>query len=181
MRFPKISSRLFLPIIMFVGVLAVGVRLDDAWNSISTGAIFDPIQTAQAENTGTQETKHATPEDTHTTKSDAPAAPPQEPDTPESKLYKQLAGRRDKLEALEKELDARETIISVAEKRIDQKMNEMRILQKQLKTLLGQASSEQAAQIANLVKIYETMKPQEAARIFEKLEMDVLLNVVQRM
>lgn len=31
------------------------------------------------------------------------------------------------------------------------------------------------------MKIYEAMKPKEAARIFEKLDMPVLLDVVERM
>ena len=33
----------------------------------------------------------------------------------------------------------------------------------------------------SLVKVYENMKPKDAARIFEKLDMPVLLQVVERM
>src|SRR3546814_17091245 len=37
------------------------------------------------------------------------------------------------------------------------------------------------AQMQSLVKIYESMKPKDAARIFEELDMEVLLEVVERM
>jgi flagellar motility protein MotE (MotC chaperone) len=44
-------------------------------------------------------------------------------------------------------------------------------------------SNEQAqdAKVASLVKIYENMKPKDAARIFEALDMDTLLLVAERM
>ena len=57
----------------------------------------------------------------------------------------------------------------------------METLRKQLQSMVNQVSEAQAAQLENLVKIYETMKPEEAARIFETLDMPVLLGVVQRM
>ena len=39
----------------------------------------------------------------------------------------------------------------------------------------------QTAQLDNLVKIYETMKPEEAAKIFDTLDMPILLGVIQKM
>ena len=38
----------------------------------------------------------------------------------------------------------------------------------------------QKAQIESLVKIYETMKPKDSARIFEKLDMPILLDVIDK-
>jgi flagellar motility protein MotE (MotC chaperone) len=78
-------------------------------------------------------------------------------------------------------MDSREAMIKVAEQRVDQKIKEMEILRAQLQTMVSQADAAQQTQIENLVKIYETMKPKEAARIFEALDMHVLLGVVQRM
>ena len=37
------------------------------------------------------------------------------------------------------------------------------------------------AKLTSLVKIYETMKPKAAAEIFDRLEMSVLIRVVERM
>ena len=80
-----------------------------------------------------------------------------------------------------KELDTREALIKVAEQRVDQKIKEMEKLRQQLQAMVNQVGETQAAQLDNLVKIYETMKPKDAAKIFEALDMPVLLNVIQRM
>jgi flagellar motility protein MotE (MotC chaperone) len=47
--------------------------------------------------------------------------------------------------------------------------------------MVNQVSEGQQQQMENLVKIYETMKPEEAAHIFETLDMPTLLGVVLRM
>nr|WP_281384693.1 hypothetical protein [Nitrospirillum iridis] len=57
----------------------------------------------------------------------------------------------------------------------------MQALRKQLDGLVNQVNADQAQQLDSLVKIYETMKPPEAARIFEAMDDKVLLNVISRM
>jgi flagellar motility protein MotE (MotC chaperone) len=56
---------------------------------------------------------------------------------------------------------------------------------KKLETTIGglirQHDEQSEAQLKSLVKVYENMKPKDAARIFEELEMTVLLDVVERM
>jgi flagellar motility protein MotE (MotC chaperone) len=47
--------------------------------------------------------------------------------------------------------------------------------------MLNIANAAQQTQLDNLVKIYETMKAKEAAKIFESLDMPTLLGVVERM
>ena len=42
-------------------------------------------------------------------------------------------------------------------------------------------SNSEDKELKNLVLIYEKMKPKEAARIFDQLEMNVLLKVIDRM
>ena len=57
----------------------------------------------------------------------------------------------------------------------------MESLRLQLQSMVDQINGAQQAQLDNLVKIYETMKPADAAKIFETLDMPVLLGVIQRM
>ena len=64
---------------------------------------------------------------------------------------------------------------------MDQKIKEMESLRQQLQSMVNQVSEAQQAQFDNLVKMYETMKPDDAARIFDTLEMPTLLGVVMRM
>jgi flagellar motility protein MotE (MotC chaperone) len=188
----RIPPRVFLPMMMFVGVLIVGLRAGDVWKAATEGVLFAPVQRVQAEekappqkqeNASKQQDPKPTtaPAAQQQTASDAPSPKQTQPLSPEEALFKQLEGRRDQLDARAKNIDAREAMVKIAEQRVEQKISEMKTLKTQLEALLGQANGAQAAQIENLVKIYETMKPKEAARIFETMEMPVLLNVVQRM
>ena len=181
-----------LPLMMFLGVLIVGVRLNDMWDAVASGKVFQPVVTAQAANTPTPPAAPPAPAPATTP---APAAlpatepqpaassPPPSDDTSstEMDLVKQLSQRRDQLEQRGRALDTREALIRVAEQRVDQKVKEMESLRAQLQSLINQGSAAQQAQLDNLVKIYETMKPKEAAHIFETLDMTVLLSVVQKM
>lgn len=47
--------------------------------------------------------------------------------------------------------------------------------------LLRQYNEKEDAKIRSLVKIYESMKPKDAAKIFEELDMNILLQVVDKM
>ena len=96
-------------------------------------------------------------------------------------LLQQLAERREIIEARERELDMREGLIQAAESRIDKKVEELKTLQATIEQLVTQYDEQQAAKVASLVKIYENMKPKDAARIFEELDMDTLLLVAERM
>ena len=95
-------------------------------------------------------------------------------------LLQQLAERRDRVEKREQELDVRTALLKAAEARIDKKVEEMKTLQSTIEGLLASYDQEQEKKVAGLVKIYENMKPKDAAKIFEELEMDVLLMVVER-
>jgi flagellar motility protein MotE (MotC chaperone) len=96
-------------------------------------------------------------------------------------LLQQLAVRRETIETREREINMREGLLKAAESRIDKKVQEMKLLQSTVEKLIATYSEQQAAKVASLVKIYENMKPKDAARIFEELDMDTLLLVAERM
>lgn len=96
-------------------------------------------------------------------------------------LFKDLTARRKKIEAQTRELSVREALLKAAEQEINQKYNELVSLRSEIKDLLVEQSEEEKTRVASLVKIYEGMKPKDAARIFNTLDLDVLLNVVSRM
>jgi flagellar motility protein MotE (MotC chaperone) len=64
---------------------------------------------------------------------------------------------------------------------VDAKIAQLKQLQAQITQLLGQRDEAQKAQIAALVKTYSTMKPKDAARIFNDLPDDVLVPVAREM
>jgi flagellar motility protein MotE (MotC chaperone) len=114
--------------------------------------------------------------------SPAPSGAPGQGFTPtEVEILQRLQERREQLDSRGRELDQREAMLTAAETRFDQKITELQNLKKEIQGLLTQANAEQQAQLDSLVKIYETMKPADAAKIFNNLENDVLLNVISRM
>ena len=99
----------------------------------------------------------------------------------EIQLLQRLAERRDKLEKREQELNVREGLMQAAEVRIDNQISELKKLEKLISSRLQTFDEQQLRKLENLVKIYESMKPKDAAKIFEELEMDTLLEVAARM
>ena len=96
-------------------------------------------------------------------------------------VFKDLSKRRSDLEAKERELTTREALLRAAEQELDRKYQELSQLRGQIEGLLQQQSEEEVARIRSLVKIYETMKPKDAARIFDTLDLDILAAVTGEM
>lgn len=146
-----------------------------------------PAAEAKAETHDTPAAKSSEPDKTH-----APSAPdvevpsiakpsPEEMTEGEIEVLKQLSTRRAALDKREQDMAQKSAILQAAESRVDQKVKQMEGLRTQLQGMLTQLDEQQQAQIANLVKIYETMKPKDAARILQTLEMPVLLGVMRQM
>ena len=192
MRFLSISPRLLLPLIVLMGILVIGMRVDDLWSAASEGHLFSRKALAETKDDAkpaeaaapapaAQAAAPKAPEE-NTLPKPASAAPVDDDVSPaEYEVLKQLSARRETLDKRGKDLDTRESLIKVAEQRVDQKIKEMESLRQQLQSMVNQVSEGQQQQLENLVKIYETMKPEEAAKIFETLEMPTLLGVVLRM
>jgi flagellar motility protein MotE (MotC chaperone) len=96
-------------------------------------------------------------------------------------VLQQLAKRREELDLRARQLDERQALIQAAEQRMDQKMAELKALQATVEDLLKARSEQEEAELKSLVKMYENMKPKAAAKVFEEMDMDVLLDVVDRM
>lgn len=99
----------------------------------------------------------------------------------EAQVLEDLAERRAALDARERDLAMREQLISVTEKRVSERVTELKDLETRLNALLAQRDEQEEAQLGSLVKTYEAMKPADAAKIFNKLDRTVLLNVASRM
>lgn len=99
----------------------------------------------------------------------------------EIEILQRLAERRDELERRQRELEMREGLLQAAEQRIDGKIRELTELEQTIEGLIRKFDAQQEDKLLSLVKIYENMKPKDAARIFEDLEMTTLLEVAERM
>lgn len=98
-----------------------------------------------------------------------------------TELFEDLAKRRKELDVRDKDLMRREALIKAAEQELDQKFQELTALRKQIEGLLNKQGDEENGRMQSLVKIYEGMKPSDAARIFNTLDLDILMDVIGRM
>lgn len=99
----------------------------------------------------------------------------------EVKVLQSLAARRETLNQRESSLDLREKLLMAAENRVSEKIDQLKAIESRITGMLKTRDEEQKAQIASLVKVYETMKAKDAALIFERLDTDTLLEVAARM
>lgn len=99
----------------------------------------------------------------------------------EMDVLQKLTERRNTIDAREKDVERREAMLKAAEDQIERKLSEMRTLQNTIEGLLRQYNDQEDNKMRSLVKIYENMKPKEAAKIFEQLDMPIMLEVVERM
>jgi len=99
----------------------------------------------------------------------------------ERTLLLDLRQRRQELESREASLATRENVLSSAEKRLAARLDELTALQRRLEGLENARKDREESSWTGLVKVYEGMKPREAAVIFNDLDMPVLLQVLDRM
>lgn len=198
----RIFSRIrFLPLTIFAATLMLTVKIGDIWDGFD-GLINGTIQVSEAIAQPAEEDAKPAAKDGQPTAGEktaeqaVPAALKDEPQGQISKLItndptlltpaeidllQQLAERRQVLESREQEFELRTGLLAAAESRIDKKVEELKVLRETISGLIKTFDAQQDAKLLSLVKIYENMKPKEAARIFEALEMDTLLEVAERM
>jgi flagellar motility protein MotE (MotC chaperone) len=92
-----------------------------------------------------------------------------------------LAERSKELDERERLLDMRSEVNGRTEEKLDRQIQRLAALKAELEALMAGLDEEEELKLARLVKIYETMKPKAAAEIFNRLEIPVLLHVVERM
>lgn len=99
----------------------------------------------------------------------------------EADVLQRLGERRAALDARERDLGLREQLLLAAEKQIDARLQELRQLEQKLDVMMAKRNEQDEAQLVALVKSYESMKPDDAARIFNRLERGILVDVSSRM
>jgi flagellar motility protein MotE (MotC chaperone) len=106
---------------------------------------------------------------------------PKGEESAETALSERLGEKRRTLEDRAKELDLRESLLKAAEKKLDERMAELKKIEARIDEQ-ARAKEEQAGlQIKSLVMMYETMKAKQAAAIFDKLDLNIMIEVASRM
>ncbi len=99
----------------------------------------------------------------------------------ERSLLLDLRKRRDGLDEKSRLLDQRAAEVNAADEKLNARLQQLTALQSKLEALEAARQQRQGANWGGLVKTYEAMKPRDAAAIFDALDMQVLLQVLDRM
>jgi len=102
------------------------------------------------------------------------------PSGAERAILERLQERRQELETRARELDIRESLIKAAEKRIDARLAELKEVEGRIVAETQQKDEAEAARFKGLVTMYENMKPRDAAKIFDRLDINVLIEVAAK-
>jgi flagellar motility protein MotE (MotC chaperone) len=98
----------------------------------------------------------------------------------ERAILERLQSRRQELEARAREIDIRENLLKAAEKRIETRVEEMKAVESRITTATGQKAETDAARFKGIITMYEGMKPKDAAKVFDRLEMSVLFEIASQ-
>ncbi len=101
--------------------------------------------------------------------------------TSELDLLESLAERRKQLNEREAALRLKENLLQAAERQIDERIGQLKTLEAKIQTKLKKQDALNDQQYRRLVKIYSSMKPKEAARIFNGLKMPILVDLMRSM
>lgn len=176
-----------LPITITIAILLLTLKIGDVWQS--AGGILGPSPAIGAEHetsTAAEQTEPAAEDASEVTNSDDLITRLATPDVidispTEIRMLENLLERRTRIEQWERDMDMREKLLAATEVRIDEKINELKAVNDQIQGLVNQFNAREDEKITSLVKIYETMKPKDAARIFNDLELEILIELLRRM
>jgi flagellar motility protein MotE (MotC chaperone) len=119
-----------------------------------------------------------------------PADPPKDPGgTPvmidaskpsspaERAILERLQERRQELEARARELDIRDGLLKAAEMQLEARVTDLKALEARVTAAVQAKEDSDSARFKSLVAMYENMKPKDAAKIFDRLDLAILVQV----
>jgi flagellar motility protein MotE (MotC chaperone) len=103
------------------------------------------------------------------------------PSGSELDLLESLAVRRKQLNDREAQLKLRENLLTAAQQQIDERIEKLKELEAKIQVDLKKQDELRKNQYQRLVKMYSAMKPKEAARIFDGLDLPILVDIIRAM
>lgn len=102
-------------------------------------------------------------------------------DNSEEQLLSRLGERSAQLDKRQADLDMREAIVAAAEKKLEDQTKALQDLQAQVNALVDQKQAAEDASFKAIVSMYEQMKAKDAAKIFDTLDIGVLIKIARAM
>ncbi len=176
------SSFRLIPVTILAALLLLTVKVGGIWQEVTRiGPSPVAAQQAQPQQNAPQTSQQNPPK---------PAAQRKDGDKPidpilfsrsEIELLQELSRRREELDQREQTLIQKEGLLAAAEQRIEKRIGDLASIRGDIEGLIKKYNEQEEAELQRLVKIYEAMKPKDAAAIFNELDIAILLQVMERM
>lgn len=98
----------------------------------------------------------------------------------ERAVLERLQARRQELDARAREVDIRENLVKSAEQKLEGRLSELKATETRITAATQKKNDADAAQLKGLVTMYENMKPKDAARVFDRLDIAVLYQIASQ-
>ena len=181
----KLKLQIFPGMILVVAIVFglksydFAMGLDAENNNLNTAVMLNNIETAAGQETETES-------ETSTVESAQPSEPEYNQggfpySGQEIELLQKLTERREELDQRARDMDVREKLLIATENGIDKKIESLKSIEEQIRALIEIHDEQEQAQIESLVKTYSAMKPKDAANIFNSLDMDILISIIEKM
>jgi flagellar motility protein MotE (MotC chaperone) len=95
----------------------------------------------------------------------------------ERAILERLQERRQELDKRARELDMREALLKEQEKKLEARANELKVMEEKGGGTPEQREKAENARLKSLATMYENMKAKDAAKIFDRLDLKVLIEM----
>jgi flagellar motility protein MotE (MotC chaperone) len=102
------------------------------------------------------------------------------PSAGERAVLESLNQRRQELDARGRELDLRESLLKASEKKVEARLSEVKEIEARITATAKKKDEAEVARFKSLVSMYENMKAKDAAKVFDRLDLPVLLEVASQ-
>ena len=173
-----------LPIFIFMAVLTLSIKVNnifDIYKNQSESKISISATEAYAEEKVAKESAELSKFLTDGKPENAKTTPSSAFSQSEILILQELAERREALDIRAQAIDKRAIQLKVTEEEINKKLRQLQDYEAKLQKLVNTYSEQEKANIASMVKLYSAMKPQDAARIFNSLDMNITVALLKGM
>lgn len=179
-----------LPLVIFLSVLMLTIRVGSIFEAVKERSLPQlSLNELQAAETTTPEAEllSSTLQNSEIGKSEADSNDSESSQEKnqftqsELLLLQELAERREALDLRSQEIDKKAIQLKVSEQEIDKRLKQMQEYEQKLKQLIREYNEKEKEKITSLVKVYASMKPKDAARIFETLDLEVAVALLKEM
>lgn len=98
----------------------------------------------------------------------------------ERAILERLQARRQEIEQRAREVEIRESLLKSAEKRISAKVEEAKANDAKATADAQAKADTEAARFKGIITMYENMKPKDAAKVFDRLDIGVLYQIASQ-